>query len=211
MNINFIYDEEKDIECLLTKGPGSMNSPGNETRVYKELLLSVPDLNNRESVRKFVRDYIRSQGLDIDKNLQHVENSWNAIRENYHKRAEEIFGVTLPSSIEVYLTITGRYPYSIEKNYFYVSAIKQDANSTIMHELWHFYTWYAFKDHAVSVDPQRYNDFKESLTVLLNIECKDLMNGLLDKGYPQHQELRAQIVEAWTQQRNIQNLARLAL
>ena len=68
-----------------------------------------------------------------------------------------------------------------------------------MHELLHFYTWYAFHDELMGhgVDEKRYNDIKESLTELLNLEFPDLMAGILDKGYPQHAKTRQKVRELW--------------
>ena len=36
-------------------------------------------------------------------------------------------------------------------------------NPTIMHELWHFFTWYKFGDQMKVLGVKRYNEFKESL------------------------------------------------
>ena len=74
-----------------------------------------------------------------------------------------------------------------------------------MHELWHFYTWYGLgTDQERKLGRQKYNDLKESLTVLLNVECNDLMPaGIQDNGYPQHQELRAMILDFWAHEKSI--------
>ena len=54
------------------------------------------------------------------------------------------------------------------------------------YNLWHFYTWYGLgADQEQKLGKQKYNDLKEALTVLLNVECKDLMpEGVSDGGYP---------------------------
>ena len=48
-----------------------------------------------------------------------------------------------------------------------------------------------------------YNDIKESLTELLNLEFADLMKGKSDRGYPQHQKMRAEINKMWQIKKNI--------
>ena len=48
-----------------------------------------------------------------------------------------------------------------------------------------------------------YNDIKESLTELLNLEFSDLMNGKRDEGYLQHQDMRAEIQKMWLVQKDI--------
>ena len=77
-----------------------------------------------------------------------------------------------------------------------------------MHELWHFYTWYELGSHWVEkLGTSKYNELKESLTVLLNIECGDLLPaGIQDIGYPQHQDLRNKILQYWEKDRNMKNL-----
>lgn len=82
------------------------------------------------------------------------------------------------------------------------------ARRIAMHELWHFYTWYGLGvDQEERIGKQKYNDLKEALTVLLNVECKDLLSeGTIDAGYPQHKEIRENILQYWRKDRTINNL-----
>ena len=48
-----------------------------------------------------------------------------------------------------------------------------------------------------------YNDVKESLTEILNLEFSDLMGGKLDSGYPQHKEMRQKIRSLWSDKKSI--------
>ncbi len=66
-----------------------------------------------------------------------------------------------------------------------------------MHELLHFYTLEAFAERTdeLGLTPMQYNDIKESLTVLLNTEFKELMGDSIDNGYPQHQDMRTKILK----------------
>jgi hypothetical protein len=207
MKIIFKYDENSDIDCLLDKGPGSNNQPSLQTRTYAELLKFTVDVKNIEKVREFVRKYIQEQGLDLPKKALELQEEWNKISNEFEKRAEKIFGVKVNDTISAYLTITGRFPYNLEQKLFFVSVLRNSANSIAMHELWHFYTWHKFgQEQMIKLGPQKYNDLKEALTVLLNLECADLMNGEFDKGYTQHQELRKQITEYWLKNKNISGL-----
>lgn len=200
MQLNFLYDEDMDIDCLLTKGGSSMNSP-QPTKTYEALLAFTNDLNDREKIREFVRSF---QNNDIEENIIALHQNWTQINDEYEKRAEKIFDLKIDYSINVYLTITGRHPYSVEGKYFYVPTNKTNANATCMHELWHFYTWHKFGHRQAEIGPAKYNEIKEALTVLLNIECADLMAGEIDRGYPQHQDLRAQITEVWNKTKDIE-------
>ena len=74
-----------------------------------------------------------------------------------------------------------------------------------MHELWHFYTWEKFGEREmIRLGMNKYNDVKEALTILLNLECSDLMNAN-DLGYPQHQNLRKIIADTWLKTKNIED------
>lgn len=202
MQVNFLYDEDKDIDCLLSKGGSSMNSQ-KPTKTYEALLLYTKDLDDREKVRNFVRTY---RSKDIDASIVELQNNWDLISSEYERRAENIFEVNIPDAIIAYLTITGRHPYSVENKYFYAPANKTNANTTCMHELWHFYTWHKFGMQQDLIGQTQYNAIKESLTALLNIECADIMAGEVDNGYPQHQDLRSKVVETWNKTKNIEEV-----
>ncbi|OGZ38587.1 MAG: hypothetical protein A3F21_01165 [Candidatus Portnoybacteria bacterium RIFCSPLOWO2_01_FULL_38_39] len=74
-----------------------------------------------------------------------------------------------------------------------------------MHELLHFYTRHAFGKKLLDegLSKLAYNDAKESLTELLNLEFPDLLNGKSDNGYPQHKEMREKVRALWLKQKDI--------
>jgi ribosomal protein S18 acetylase RimI-like enzyme len=202
MKITFTYNEDSDIDCLLSKGPGSKNRPDQQTKTYAELLRYTSDIKNKEKVREFVRKYIQEHKLNLSEITRRLQVEWDKVGAEFERRAELIFGMSLDKDINAFLTITGRFPYNIERNLFFVPVLQNSANRVAMHELWHFYTWYKFGNQQNKLGAQNYNDIKESLTVLLNLECTDLMDED-DKGYPQHQDLRAFISDKWLETKNI--------
>ena len=206
MKITFKYDKEKDIWCILNKGKSSINSQ-NPTKQYEQLTGLYGESPSNEITSSFIDKYLSEKTVDIEKYVELYQNDWNNVAEEYMKRAEEIFGKSLPKDIVTYLTINSRCPYSLEENYFFVTVptYPHIARKTVMHELWHFYTWYTFGvDQEEKLGKQKYNDIKEALTVLLNVECKDLLpEDVTDKGYPQHAELRAKILALWNTEKNI--------
>lgn len=207
MKVNFIYDEDKDVECLLSKGGGSNNSPGQKTKTYEALLAFTKNTEDEEKVREFVRKHIHDNNIDVEHSTIALQNNWDAISKKFEKCTANVFGVKIDDTITGYLTITGRYPYNIKSKYFYVSAQKSNVNTVAMHELWHFYTWHKFGERIMeNVGAQKYNEAKEALTVLLNIECVDLMDGETDLGYPQHQQLRDMVVEEWKKTKDIESV-----
>ena len=209
MLVNFVYDEEMDISCLLTIGPGSTNSPGVQTNTYLELLSSVNDISDKEMVRQFIRKFIIDNNIDVSGSVNQIQKNWRSIESEFQTRAEKVFGVKLTGKITGYLTITGRFPYGTD--YFYVSAKSPSrAVNIAAHEIWHLYTWKKFGISESVIGEERYNEIKESLSVILNPECGDLLTKN-DEGYPQHTELRKQILDKWILTKNIETVWKCAL
>lgn len=207
MKIHFQYDREKDVWCLLNKGKSSNNSQ-NPTKVYEQLVAAYGENPAADSTSSFIDKYLSDNQIDLREYITNYQKDWNEVADEYQKRAEVIFGVSLPRNVAGYLTINSRCPYDIEDNYFFVAVPTKSLKRTVMHELWHFYTWYGLgPDQERKSGKQKYNDIKEALTVLLNIECKDLLpDGMSDAGYPQHQKLREKIVEFWKKEKDISKL-----
>lgn len=207
MKVSFAYNKEKDIWCLLNKGKSSNNSP-HPTKQYEILSMNYGADPSEENVGTFIDRYIAENEIDISQSIKDFQNEWEIISSEFQKRAEKIFNTTLPNDIVAYLTINSRSPYNVKESFFYVSLSSTKVRGTIMHELWHFYTWYGLgSDQEEKLGKQKYNNLKEALTVLLNVECKDLFSeNTIDAGYPQHQEIRVKILEYWKKDRNIKNL-----
>lgn len=204
MKLKFEYNKEKDIWCLLNKGKSSNNSP-TPTRTYSELVSVYGENPDEKSTSLFIDQYFETGNYDVTEYIKKYKKEFEAISSEYQKIAEKVFGLPLNEKITVYLTINNRCPYSIEEKWFFVSVSRNSPIRTIMHELWHFYTWQKFgADEEKKIGAKKYNDIKEALTVLLNVECKHLLpEGAIDMGYQQHQELRNRILELWKQNPDI--------
>ena len=205
MKVTFDYDKNKDIWCLLTKGKSSFNSPL-PTGVYKKLVETVGGNPNETSTSTFIDKYLTEHDYNVSKYTILYQSAYDIISDRFRKIAEKVFGMSLDQEITAYLTVNNRCPYDIERKYFFVSISKNSPVSTVMHELWHFYTWYRFGiSWEEKIGKAKYNDIKEALTVLINIECKELLpENTQDKGYPQHQELRNKIMELWGKKPDIE-------
>lgn len=205
MKIKFIYDKEKDIECLLDFGKSSHNSPF-PTKEYEELVSKFGENPDKKSTSLFIEEYIKKNNYNIPEYVSKHQKDFDEISEEFQKIAEKVFGVSLKDDVTAYLTINGRLPYNIKNNYFFVHVREKTQRHLAMHELWHFYTWHKYgKSWVEKMGFQKYNDIKESLTVLLNVLCKDLFpEGVKDIGYPQHQELRTKILELWEEKSDIE-------
>lgn len=207
MELNFEYSRDKDVWCLLNKGKSSNNS-SNPTKVYKLLVEKYGEAPTASETTQFIETYLQEHNVAIDEQIEKYSADWQQVADEYKNRAENVFDVDLPSTVTAYLTVNNRNPYSIENNMFYVSTPRETVRKTIMHELWHFYTWYGLGiDQKQKLGASKYNELKEALTVLLNVECADLFpEGECDSGYPQHQELRSNILDLWKQNNDIKAL-----
>ncbi len=196
MTINFRYDPSYEYENFRAAFGSKNHAQASPRQVlffehYAEL--------TRPNAIAFSEWYLREHNIDPNKVLSDIEANWIAIETKYFTRANAIFGKPLPMDrLTVYLTVHDRCSYNYERGYFFIHTNLKAVTKTLMHELWHWYYYAFFRDeiqvkHGAKVS----NDMKEALTVLLNEEFSDLMPGIQDIGYPQHQELRATILKEY--------------
>ncbi|MEM4605663.1 MAG: hypothetical protein QW103_01330 [Candidatus Pacearchaeota archaeon] len=73
---------------------------------------------------------------------------------------------------------------------------------SIGHEIFHFYFHkFYFEELEKKIGKEKTTDFKEALTVLLNLEFNDLFL-IEDKGYENHKDLREFIKEKWSKRKS---------
>jgi len=186
------------------KGRSSNNSTS-PTKVYKQLVTDFGENPSQSDISEFIDQYLSEKNISIQNYIAKYQNDWNSIANEYCMKAEAIFEMSLTSDITIYLTINNRCPYNIKNKYFFVSFPLPSVRSTVMHELWHFFTWYGLgTDQEEKLGKEKYNDLKEALTVLLNIECSGMFpEGVQDTGYPQHKYVRERIIEIWNKEKDI--------
>ena len=210
MKLHFTYDIEKDIENFIN-GTRAVNSK-KPTKFQTSFSEKYDDNFETVKIKAFIEERDKINGFDADKEIIAIEERWKIAEPIFIERVEKIFGISYPTPIiTVYLTHNERCTYNIEQNYFFVKIGSEFSSNTLMHELLHFYTWHAFGKKLLDdgLSKLAYNDIKESLTELLNLEFSDLMNGKLDTGYPQHQEMRTKIREMWQTSKDISTLVQI--
>ncbi len=141
--------------------------------------------------------------------LNAVNESWKLINNEFFKRLENIMKKSIyTNSFTGYLTFIPKCSYSLKENSFYfnffspLSGILQTAAHEIMHLQFHNTYWSKIEKQ---IGEGKTADLKEALTVLLNLEFKDLWF-IQDNGYEIHQELRKFIVEEWKKEKDFENL-----
>ncbi|MDP2586931.1 MAG: hypothetical protein Q8P32_04135 [Candidatus Komeilibacteria bacterium] len=202
MELQFTYDADKEFHNFYNSFK-SVNHFAWSKR-QKDFFSVFPKLT-KESARQFSQHYIADNKINVPRVLQTIKNQWSMVGKEFFKRADGIYKTSLPQkSINVYLTVHDRCSYSFKRSEFFIHFNLEATNKTIMHELWHWYFYFTVgKEIETRSGIKIYNDIKEALTVLLNVEFNDLLGGAEDKGYPQHGDLREFIVGAYEETNNI--------
>ncbi|MBU4370225.1 hypothetical protein KKG58_05785 [Patescibacteria group bacterium] len=216
MNLEFKYNLKKDAENFIAvaklKKIKKTSSFLKEKRffIYKLYFEKYNRDFNKDKLIDFIKNYINENKIDVNQEIKRIKSKWFPINRIFLERAEEIFKTKLPQKqITAYLTVSDICGYNINDCYFFITLESQHSNLTIMHELWHFYTWEAYgkefkKKNLIS--KEQYYDIKESLTEILNIEFKDLLGNIKDKGYLSHQEIRKRVRKYWSKKKDIQKV-----
>lgn len=201
MKLNFKYDIEKDIENFI-KSSKSVNSK-KLTKAMEEYVDKYGQVFESDNLREFINEKLGN--IDLEKVLTEITDNWLKIESEFISRSEKIFGCTYPiEEVTVYLTLNSRCTYNTAEKYFFVSIPRADiSNSIIMHELFHFYTKEVF---GGVIHPEKYNEIKEALTVILNIEYADLMGDHKDEGYSQHGGIRQKVLDLWSEGKNLKEV-----
>jgi hypothetical protein len=206
MNIDFQYDIDKDVDNFLV----TLSSQNNKqlTKFQNQYIQRKGTVFDKIKVKCFIENYIDNQELDLYSSLDVIMQNWKIIEEEFKKKAEKIFSLHLNLNLTIFITTNNRCSYNIRENYFYVYFNSKNSNAIIMHELLHFYTWHSIRGDFLKqgFTMSQYNDLKESLTDLLNIEFYELMNGAIDSGYIQHSELRLRFRQEWLKCREIKTV-----
>jgi hypothetical protein len=204
VTITFSYNVMKDANNLL-RGLGSTNNqrPSQVEALYLEYAGSA--LGQRSAIA-FVRSYFRDNDINVSIAIDRISSEWEQVRQPFLSRANRLFDYSRGfPPVRAYLTIDSRCTYSIPRSEFFVSLNSRHPSLIVMHELFHFYTWYALKSHSLiaNLSLSQYNDLKEALTVLLNVLFSDLLQGAADSGYPAHASLRHLVRILWDEHHDL--------
>lgn len=211
MKLHFSYDLQKDIENYQKASQSENNRK--PTRMQTLYIAEQGESFEEKKLEAFITAYVDKQKLDLVAITEQIKTAWQPYQQEFLKRIESMFGISSPLDvIQVFLTTDTRCSYNIEQGYFFVSVSRPFQNKTIMHELLHFWTWWKFHEEVESkrITDRHYNDVKESLTELLNVEFGDLLGEAHDDGYPQHQKMREIVKQTWLETKDIREVFAVA-
>ena len=174
---------------------------------YYKKLYEADEIKRYEIFEQAVRIYKPEYKRFRELIARQTQEAWDMVENDYILKMEKIHGNLFPRDVVYGILSTtpdGRYGYNFNKNkdvswfacQFYSPLY---AVSTTMHEIMHlFFHEYFEKDYMAkfSLSQNEIWSVKEALTVILNLECKDLAVRS-DIGKPNHDELREKIKTDW--------------
>lgn len=211
MDLHFSYNLQKDIENYQKASQSENNRK--PTRMQALYIAEQGEIFEERKLEVFITTYVDKQKLDLVSVTEQIKTAWQPYQQEFLKRVGSMFGIASPlEAIQVFLTTDTRCSYNIAQGYFFVSVSRPFQNKTIMHELLHFWTWWKFHEEVESkrMTELCYNDVKESLTELLNVEFGDLLGEVHDDGYPQHKKMREIVRRTWLEKKDIREVFAVA-
>lgn len=223
LNLNFSYNREKDALNWVNTAkdinpPFNFSYEASVAPISEDLLKEIIRLDKKEAVEKVLEYFSSDTGKKrqeakeefIEYYICALKSHWQKNGKELTKKIEKIFGEFRIKTCDVFITTLYICDYNYEEKYFYLSLYHSLAkNFTIIaHELFHFLFYDYFQSYLKEggVSDDKFQDLKESMTVLLNTE--EFKNILLieDTGYQPHQKLRELILSSWQKHKNIKKV-----
>lgn len=206
MKLTFIYDPNREI-IPLKFGFRSTNSamPTEFARRAQNDNIEITDVDR---VVALSATMLREVSLDPVVVRDAYQEKWDAIASEAMLRFQKMFQTDWePGDTTAYLTVSTRCPYNAAAQFFFVSFFKSSPMRTCLHELQHFYAHQLLEPIFTEQNTsERFNEFKESLTILLNKAFGDMLESP-DEGYEQHAASRKRILELFEQGQSLREIA----
>lgn len=206
--INFQYDKNLEFDNL-QHGLGSLNHGGKPSPIVQLMLDKEINLDDKKQVNDYFKKFSIKKEINISEEIKKTKRNWLKIEKEVKLRLDKIFKYSINfNNIIAYLTLNTRSGYNIQQNYFYVSIFSKNQNAGIIHELLHFYTHKALLQKFIDkkISKNDFNDYKESLTFLINGNFSDLIPDFVDTGYLKQKKLRNYLISVWQKNQDIKKL-----
>ena len=206
----FKFDKEKDLFNIW----GTCNKDSswyNHKKNISYKFLEICEGKEFNECKKELENYrikMHNSGM-MEVFVEAMQKAWDKINNEFFKRLEKITKRKFEfEKITAYITTVMRCPYNYKEPYFMFSFFRDLASAlnTCGHELLHiqFHNTY-WNDVEAQIGKEKTADLKEALTVLLNLEFKDLWF-VEDRGYDVHKELRELISKEWEKEKDFEKL-----
>jgi len=219
MKLEFKFDLQKEAENWVGFIIDHEPCYGMNKNAYNLCLCAIPEeLKNRVSklskekavkeVLMFLKNDPRRQLKQrfIDVQIKALQRIWKEKGNDLVKNLEKTYMRNLPEKVISYITYLLICDYNFKEKYFHLSLYHPISKNftLIAHELAHFIFYQHYENYCKSkgLNENQFQDLKESMTVLLNLEDFDQLLLVDDGGYPNHQKLRKFIFETYLQNRD---------
>lgn len=157
------------------------------------------DKSTQDEIYNLLKENYKNDEKELDKRLNLIKKDWKKVEKEYFRRLAKITKHPIyTKKFTAIVTTIGRCPYFPSENAFMIQIFGSPSKRlTIAHEIMHlqFIHYYQEKLRGI-LTPDKFQDLKEALTVLLNVGFSDLIKNK-DLGYPSHEKLRAFIEKEW--------------
>lgn len=213
--IKFIFNKKKDLQNI--HSTANFKNKTFTCDLNPEILKIVKDKNYEDCENELEKYYEKVHNSKlIPKLIIAVNGAWSIIEDDFLKRLEIVMGQKIIfDEVTGYFTSVGRCPYNpdLENANFYFCGFNGIFGilKTTAHELMHIQFHNTYWDEIEKkIGKEKTWDLKEALTVLLNLEFKDLWF-VKDKGYELHKELRHFIATEWKKEKDFRKLLNKAV
>jgi hypothetical protein len=165
-----------------------------EGKKFEDCKKELENYRNRMYSSKLIEVFVES-----------IQKIWDKLNDEFFRRLEKITKNKFKfEEVTAYITTVMRCPYDFDEPSFMVSFFRDIPSllSVAGHELFHiqFHKTY-WNQVEKEIGKEKTADLKEALTILLNLEFKDLWF-VEDKGYDAHKELRNFIATQWEKEKD---------
>jgi len=196
--VKFKFDKEKDLWNHWHKANWKSNWANFQINPYVKNICHNKKFEGCK--KKLGENFSKLHNSNILKiHVESVEKAWKGIEKKFFKRMDKLMKNKYNKDITAYLTTLGICPYDPKEPSFMFSLFYslprclQTCGHEIMHLYFHEFYWDLVEKE---IGKDKTGDLKEALTVLLNLEFKDLWFQE-DYGYGPHKKLRSFIVKEW--------------
>jgi len=211
--VKFIIDQDLDYKNHLIGVKITKNIINFSPKLasYFEDIRNAEKMNKKKVFEEKTKWFYRKEINEITElYVKQVQEMWNLIEEKYIKKMNNIFKNKFPYDIIYGVVSSTPFGYGYEfkepKPWFACPNDKTiTAVNVAMHEIMHaYFNKYLAKDlfEKYHLSEEQIFEFKESLTVLLNVECGDFRL-YEDKGHFGHEKMRKKIKEEWNKSHDI--------
>lgn len=205
--VKFLFDKEKDLwnhwhKCIWKS---SWTNFQNHPKI-KEICEGKKLKECKDKLSDYLSLLQNSKIIEV--NLKSAEEAWKIIEKEFFKRMDNLMKNKFDENIFAYLTTVGICPYNPNEPSFMFSLFYslpktlQTCGHEIMHLYFHKFYWEKIEE---KIGKEKTADLKEALTILLNLEFKDLWF-VEDYGYESHKKLREFIAEKWQEEKDFEKL-----